>query len=100
PSDSPLMTLRKYLALRLDYRCYTINSIFGGFLVDDDRYSCLSRRIDDFPDDPRRQRALGIIRQHDAPRSRQRRKRAIDQNLLSLRIDCFRQFPIGALKMG
>ena len=88
--------LRKLLAVRLDDRCTTINSIVGGFGVDDDRYACLSRRIDDFPDDPRRQRALGIIGQHDAPRSRQCRKRAIDQNLLSLRIDCFRQFPIGA----
>src|SRR5262249_56630398 len=71
-----------------------------GFGIDDNRYSCLFRRLDDFADEPRRQRALGIIGQDYASRARQRGERTIDQSLFSLGVERLRQFPVGAQQMG
>jgi hypothetical protein len=97
---APARCFREFLTVRLDHRCAAINGVVDRFGVNDDRYFCLFRRIDNVSDDPRRQRAFGIVGQDDARRTRQCRQGAIDQGLLGLGIERLRQFPVGAQQMG
>ena len=91
--------LGELLAVRRDQGGIAVDGKILSLGIDDDRLAELSRRVDQGAHDARRERALGVIGQHDRDGARQRRERVLDHALLGVRIERLRQLPVGAQQM-